>query len=120
MPDRDSLPDYDVRGETLVIDDTRVEFDHPIAKVVLYEDLYIVLLEYMDLPQSLENRNIIACTQDGDRSWQIERSPASDERGNPFAGLAVEDGVLIGGTWRGVSVTIDAATGAWENPQLTK
>lgn len=120
MADRSRLPDYDVRGEMLVIGDIRVEFDHPIAKVVVYEGLYIVLLEYMDLPQSLENRNVIACTQDGGRVWQIEQSPASDERANPFAGLTVEAGELVGRTWRGVSVTIDAASGTWEKPQLTK
>ena len=120
MPDRDSLPDYDIHGATVRIDGIRVEFEHPIATVVPYQGRFLVLFEYMDLPEPFENRNIIACTFDGEREWQIEESPASNDHGNPFVGLAEEDIGLVGYTWRGLSVIIDTDTGDWEIYQFNK
>ena len=114
------MPEYEVDDRTLAIGSTQVEFEHPIAEVLLYDGQYIVLLEYMDLPQTLDNRNVIACSPDGARLWQIDPSPASDERGNPFVGVGVEDVGLVGHTWRGLTVLIDAGTGAWEMHEFRK
>jgi len=114
------MPEYDVHDETLVIGRTQVEFEHPIAEVVPYDGQYIVRLEYMDLPQALDNRNIIACSQAGDRVWQIEQAPASDAHDNPYAGLGVEGVGLVGHTWRGLTVRIDAGTGTWEMHEFRK
>jgi hypothetical protein len=107
-------------GSTVEIDGHRIELDEPIKKTVVHQDNAYVLLDHTDLSPSNRNQNIIALDADGSRLWQVDASPASDDQNNPFTGISMHGGQLIGFTWKGISVEINHDTGAWENPTLSK
>lgn len=62
-------------GSTVEIDENSVTFRHPIKETVRDGDVVVVLL---DVPVgTVDNRNVIGLSVDGDRLWEIE--PISDD-----------------------------------------
>ncbi len=65
----------DTGGTDIQLDGTAVSFRHPIKKTIRNGDTVVVLL---DVPVgTVDNRNVIGLSTDGDRRWQIE--PISNE-----------------------------------------
>jgi len=64
-----------IDGTEVHLDGTTVSFRHPVKKTIRSDDTVVVLL---DVPVgTIDNRNVIGISVDGDRRWEIE--PISDD-----------------------------------------
>lgn len=96
-------------GETLDIDGTRVRFRHPIKDVVHAEGVIVVLLDVP--PGSIDNRNVIGVSEDGERLWEID--PISDDptADQAYVNLYEKGGGVWVGNPIGAECRLDPATG---------
>lgn len=85
-----STKKIDVDGDTLTVKDGKVVFRHPVEKAIESDGIIVVLL---NVPTgSIDNRNVIGISEDGDRLWEIEpisNDPSADQA---YVNLYEEDG----------------------------
>ncbi len=114
------MTDFNYTDTTLKIGGKNIDFEDPIQKVIGHDCVVYVLLEYSNLSDKYQNQNIVAIDQHGSELWQVDPSPNSKEKNNPYTGIGIEEDQVIAYTWDGISVILDPDAGTWDNPQLSK
>lgn len=103
------MTEIEINGDTLQFEDTEVRLRHPIKKSVCVDGVVVVLL---DVPTgSIDNRNVIGFSKDGERLWEIE--PISDDptANQKYLNLVEKEGGLWAINPIGAECRLDVETG---------
>ena len=86
-----------------------LNFDFPIMKTFIHNDLVIVLLNIP--PKTIFNENVYGINKDGELLWQIGKTE-KDTENCPFIDMHINDkGGLILRNWCHLNYEIDSLTG---------
>lgn len=100
-------------GCVIEIDGNEVEFEYPIKKSVVLDDLVVVLL---DPPVNEDVRdNVVCLTPTGEQKWTIEPPTTEDVQGEVvYVDIQAAEGDLIANTWEGMAYSVDRDSGKIE------
>ena len=110
------MPKYS-RNKLILDDGTEVSFDFDIRKIILFEDLIVVLLK---IPSgTIFNENVFGVSPGGEIYWQIEKL-ISDTDDSPHINIKRSVNGLDAFNWSGVKVGVDLGTGKLTHRRVTK
>lgn len=104
--------DMKVQGTELVIGEKRVDFGHPIEKVLDREEYVVVLLALTGEPYETFHKNVIAVNTDGSIRWKIENRPEREGRYRPYSNIYEKDDELWAYNVGGMAYRIDEEDGS--------
>ena len=90
---------------------SRVDFKHPIAEVIAYDDLWVLRLKVPPKSTPPLNENIYGIDAEGHILWQIAPRPHVGDD-SPYVQLEWAGKHVEAFNWDGLQLTLDPKTGA--------
>lgn len=102
---------YTVHGKQLIIDDSGIPFDFPIAQVVEMSDMLVVRLEKPF--KTIYNENVFGVSfAERKIKWQIAKLKYTTGEGDcPFIHISIFEGKLRLNNWCSIYLIVDPLTG---------
>jgi len=100
----------EINEEKININHKIVDFDHPVAEIVEFEDFVAVRLQLTGEGFPDEYQNVIGVNSDGSIRWKIEKAPEEDYY-DSYSGIHEEDNKLYAYNLCGILYEVNKETG---------
>lgn len=110
----------DFQGSELIVDDVRIDFDHPIEKVLERDGYVVVLLELTGESYKDFHKNVIGVNWNGSVRWKIENRPEREGKYRPYSNIYDKDGDLWAYNVGGMAYRVDETDGSLLEGEFVK